>query len=108
MARREPDAHNHVRRTHPPSFQRLGENIILSPICAHVMGSRTFVLSPEREIMVRMEKTHGRKAYLSVDGNSVFDLDNGDFLRVQRSNHYALMVDMGLKSFYEIAFEKLK
>lgn len=91
-----------------PIVEPDAENIILSPICAHVMGSRTFVLSPEREIMVRMEKTHGRKAYLSVDGNSVFDLDNGDFLRVQRSNHYALMVDMGLKSFYEIAFEKLK
>ena len=91
-----------------PIVEPDAENIILSPICAHVMGARTFVLGPEREIMVRMEKSHGRKAYLSVDGNSVFDLDNGDFLRVQRSNHYALMVDMGLKSFYEIAFEKLK
>ena len=84
------------------------ENIILNPICAHVMGSRTFVLDPEREILIRLEKSHGRRAYLSADGNSVIDLENGDFLRVRRSEHHAMMVDMGLKSFYEIAYEKLR
>jgi len=84
------------------------ENIILSPICAHVMGARSFVLDPNREMMIRTEKSHGRRAYLSVDGNSVYDLENGDLLRVRRSTHYALMADMGLKSFYETAFEKLK
>ncbi len=84
------------------------ENIILSPICAHVMGARSFVLDPNREIMIRTEKSHGRRAYLSVDGNSVYDVENGDLLRVRRSAHYALMADMGLKSFYETAFEKLK
>lgn len=82
-------------------------NIILSPICAHIMGARSFVLDPERRISVKTEKLHGRKAYLSVDGNSVFDIANGDLLVAERSEHYTLMVDMGLKSFYELAYEKL-
>lgn len=91
-----------------PIVEPDAENIILSPICAHVMGSRTFVLDPNREIIIHTGISHGRKAYLSVDGNSVYDLENGDTLRVRRSNHYALMADMGLKSFYETAFEKLR
>lgn len=91
-----------------PIVEPDAENIILSPICAHVMGSRTFVLGPDREIMIRTEITHGRKAYLSADGNPVIDLQSGDYLRVRRSEHRALMADMGLKSFYEIAFEKLR
>lgn len=91
-----------------PIVEPDAENIILSPICAHVMGSRTFVLDPNREIIIRTGISHGRKAYLSVDGNSVYDLENGDILRVRRSTHYALMADMGLKSFYETAFEKLR
>ena len=33
------------------------ENIILSPICAHVMGARSFVLDPTREIMIRTDKS---------------------------------------------------
>ena len=91
-----------------PIVEPDAENIILSPICAHVMGARSFVLDPNREIMIRTEKSHGRRAYLSIDGNSVFDLENGDMLRVRRSEHHALMADLGLKSFYETAFEKLK
>ena len=91
-----------------PIVEPDAENIILSPICAHVMGARSFVLDPTREIMIRTDKSHGRRAYLSMDGNSVYDLENGDILRIRRSKHYALMADMGLKSFYETAFEKLK
>ena len=83
------------------------ENIIISPICAHVMGSRSFVLDPDREVSVKLEKLHSRRAYLSVDGNAVIDLANADIVRVRRSKSYTLMVDMQLRSFYEIAYEKL-
>ena len=81
--------------------------ILLSPICSHSLGSRSFVLDPTREIRVLAEMQQGRKAYLSVDGNFVFDLASGDIIQVKRSEHYTLMADLGRKSFYEIAFEKL-
>lgn len=35
------------------------------------------------------------------------DLANGDLLRVHRSERCILMADMGLKSFFDLAFEKL-
>lgn len=82
-------------------------NIILSPICAHVMSAKCFVLSPDRTITVKTERLHGRRAYMSVDGNSVYDLANGDVIVVKQSEHYTLMADLGLKSFYEVAYEKL-
>ena len=90
-----------------PIVEPDAENILISPICAHTMGARTFVLDPQRTVKVRAEKLHGRKAYLSVDGYSVADLANGDVVTVQRSEHQILMADPGLKSFYEIAYEKL-
>ena len=82
-------------------------NIIISPICAHMMGARSFVLDPERTVTVMAEKLHGRRAYMSVDGNSVADLASGDTILVKRSKHCTLMADLGLRSFYEIAYEKL-
>ena len=82
--------------------------ILFTPICAHALGSRSFVLDPARQLSVRTEMQQGRKAYLSVDGNSVFDLASGDEIRVERSENYTLMADLGQKSFYEITFEKLK
>ena len=81
--------------------------IIVSPICAHMMSARSYVLSASHDVSVLAEKLHGRRAYISVDGNSVMDLANGDLLRVRRSERCILMADMGLKSFFDLAFEKL-
>ena len=91
-----------------PIVEPEAENIIISPICPHVMGARTFVLDPQRTVRVTAERLHGRKAYLAVDGLSVADLAGGDEIIVRRSPHYTLMADLGLKSFYEIAYEKLR
>ena len=81
--------------------------IIVSPICAHMMSARSYVLGASHDVTVLAEKLHGRRAYISVDGNSVMDLANGDLLRVRRSERCILMADMGLKSFFDLAFEKL-
>ena len=91
-----------------PIVEPNAENIIISPICAHMMSSRSFVLSPESLIEVDMDKQHGRRAYLSVDGNWVMDLAGGDRLLVRRSDSYTWMADLGLRNFYELAFEKLR
>lgn len=81
--------------------------IIVSPICAHMMSARSYVLGATHDVSVLAEKLHGRRAYISVDGNSVMDLANGDLLRVRRSERCILMADMGLKSFFDLTFEKL-
>ena len=91
-----------------PIVEPDAENIIITPICPHVMGLRSFVLGPDREVSVRVEKLHVRRAYLSLDGNSVLDLANEDIVLVKRSQNYTLMVDAGLRSFYEITYEKLR
>lgn len=91
-----------------PIVEPDAENIIVTPICPHVMGLRPFVLGPDREVSIRMEKLHGRRAYLSLDGNSVLDLANEDIVLVKRSRNCTLMVDAGLRSFYEITYEKLR
>jgi len=91
-----------------PIVEPNAENIIISPICAHMMSSRSFVLSPDNVITVEMEKQHDRRAYLSVDGYSLTDLSGGDRLIVRRSESYTHMADLGLRNFYDIAFEKLR
>ncbi len=90
-----------------PIVEPDAENIIISSICPHVLGARSFVLAPDKEIEIRTERLHGRRAYLSVDGNSVCDLRSGDILRIKRSAHYTVMAELGNKSFFEIAYSKL-
>jgi len=91
-----------------PIVEPTARAIILSPICAHMMSAKSFVLSAEREISVRTEKLHVRKAFLSIDGTSGTGLENGDELYVRRSSAVVRMVDPGIRSFYEIAYQKLQ
>lgn len=91
-----------------PIVEPDAENILISPICAHTLGARTFVLDSRRRVTVRAEKLHGRRAYLSVDGYSVADLVNGDIVNVCRSEHKILMIDPGLRSFFENTYQKLR
>ena len=91
-----------------PIVEPDAEALIISPICAHMMSSRSFVLGADNVITVEMEKQHDRRAYLSVDGTSVIDLSGGDRLVVRRSESYTHMADIGLRNFYDIAFEKLR
>lgn len=91
-----------------PIVEPNADNILVSPICAHMMSSRSFVLRADNLISVEMEKQHDRRAYLSVDGTSVMDLSGGDKLIVSRSESYTHMADLGLRNFYDIAFDKLR
>ena len=80
---------------------------IVTPICAHSIGAKPFVIGAQKIISVKTEKLHTRRAYLSVDGNSVLDLASGDKMLIRRSEHRTLMARMSEKSFFEIAYEKL-
>lgn len=91
-----------------PIVEPEAENLIISPICAHSMSARTFVLGPKAVISIDAHKLHDRKAYLSVDGYNVMDIANGDTIIVKRSDSCTLMADLGLRNFYEFTFEKLR
>ena len=83
---------------------------------ARTMANRSFSSCTEAggagrrfsEITVEVDKLHTRRAYLAVDGNSVIDLASGDQVVIRRSESYTCMADLGLRNFYDIAFEKLR
>ena len=91
-----------------PIVEPNSESIILSPICAHMMSARSFVLGPDSVITIEMEKLHTRRAYLAVDGNNLLDLASGDTIVVRRSESCTWLADLGLRNFYELAYEKLR
>ncbi len=90
-----------------PIVEPEAKNFILTPICAHVMGAKTFVLAPNRKITVKAERIHDRKAFVSVDGTNGVELVNDDIVVVRQSQKTANLVHMGLSSFYDSTFDKL-
>ncbi len=91
-----------------PLVEPGAEAIVLTPICAHMLAARSFVLSPERTITVLpQDVSEGRRCVLTADGRGLIDLADWDEVVVKKSRYRLLMADLGTKSFYETAFEKL-
>ena len=80
---------------------------MLTPICAHDLAARSFVLAPERRVTVVPEELEDKRCVLSVDGRGTVDLRDGDRIVVTKSEYRTLLVHTGAKSFYDTAFEKL-
>jgi NAD+ kinase len=89
-----------------PLVEPTAENIILTPICAHALAARSFVLAPDRVVTVNISCIRGRSAIISVDGGR-FDVQDGDVLRVRKSGYQTVLAHVGYKGFYDIVFEKL-
>lgn len=90
-----------------PLVEPDNENILLTPICAHNLTGKSFVLSPNRVVTIEPERIHDRPAILVADGGDGIPLVRGDRVRVRKSACTTLLADPGVRSFYEIAFDKL-
>lgn len=91
-----------------PLVEPTAENIIMTPICPHVLVSRSFVLAPQRSVRIQLPRLSGnRRAVLSVDGGDTLALRTGDELTVSRSKYRTLIAHVGDKTFYDVAYEKL-
>ena len=90
-----------------PIIEPEAQNIVVTPICAHSMSARSFVLSPERRISISSRHRDNRRVFLSVDGSAAFELLPGDEVRVRRSSNTLMLAEMGRESFYNAALGKL-
>ena len=90
-----------------PIVEPEAANIIVTPICAHIMAAKSFVLSPARTVTVIPGRLRGRRAVLSVDGSEGLVLGSGDEVRARWSGNTLIMADMEVRSFYDTALSKL-
>lgn len=90
-----------------PIVEPSAESIIITPICAHALQAKSFVLGRERTVEVRTEKNNRKSVYLSVDGGKAFKLAGGDRVVIRRSESTTRLVRLTDKSFYTIVSEKL-
>ena len=91
-----------------PIVEPEARNIIITPICAHDMGSRSIVASDKRIITVEMVRNARRNAYLSVDGGKAIRLNMGDRTTIKKSNLETKLVRLKNRSFYDVVSAKFK
>lgn len=90
-----------------PIVEPDAENIIVTPICPHVLRGRTYVLTASRLVSVDIGQLGSKQAYLSVDGGKSVSLHGGDIICVKQSGFVTKLVRVTYKSFYEKVSGKL-
>lgn len=90
-----------------PIVEPTAENIIITPICAHSLHAKPFVLGANRSVGVRLSPGSKKTAYLSVDGGRAFRVGPGDWVECRRSRQTTQLVKLTGRSFYEQINQKL-
>ena len=91
-----------------PIVEPEARNIIITPVCAHDMGSRCIVASEKRVISVNMSRNARRNAYLSVDGGKALRLNMGDVATIKTSRLETKLIRLKDRSFYDVVNAKFK
>lgn len=91
-----------------PIVEPDARNIIITPVCAHDMISRSMVMSDKRIVTVQMTQNVRRNAFLSVDGGKAIRLSMGDVAIIKKSRLETRLVRLNDRSFYEVLNTKFQ
>lgn len=91
-----------------PIVEPEAHNILITPICAHDMGSRCMVASENRVITVQLTRNARRNAFLSVDGGKALRLNMGDVATIKKSERQTRLVRLKDRSFYDLVNVKFR
>lgn len=82
--------------------------ICSTPICPHHLNNNRPTIFRGRTVLeIRNARCRGNKIYLSLDGREVYELEDGDVVRISRSTCTAPLVRIGNGSFVKLLNTKL-
>ena len=91
-----------------PIVEPEAHSILVTPICAHDMGSRCMVTSDKRTIRVELTKNARRNAYVSVDGGKALRMNIGDVATVRKAGRETKLIRLKDRSFYDVVRMKFR
>lgn len=90
-----------------PIVEPCSDNLVVTPVCAHQLGSRPMVMTPERVITVELPRRSRKSIYLSVDGGKATRISGSDKVEIFRADCRTRLVKLSGKNFYQLLNQKL-
>lgn len=79
---------------------------VLTPVCAHTLSARPLVVSCEKVIEIELDQV-SPSASLTIDGQLIYDLEEGDRVRLTKSPYYFQLIELKARSYFETLRKKL-
>jgi len=90
-----------------PIVEPTAKNIIITPICAHVLEAKSFVLVASRVVTTEIGSKKTIPAFVSVDGGKHISVQKGDIIEVRNSAKKTKLIRFDDTSFYHKISTKL-
>ncbi len=82
--------------------------LILTPICPFTLSIRPLIISGNDVIHIEVVPRQRTALNLSVDGQEMFSLMEGDLITLEKSHSRAMLIESDQRNFYEVVRSKLK
>jgi len=91
-----------------PIVEPSADNLVVTPICAHALEAKSFVLSGERRVTVQVGPIGKKSAYLSADGGRAYRLSAYDRVEIVRAAEVTRLIRLKDTNFYRVLNNKFK
>ncbi len=82
--------------------------LVLTPIAPHMLTNRPIVIPAEREVRVTSTGTNAGNVYVTIDGQTGFEMEEGDAVAISRATRPLRLVRASARSYFEVLRQKLK
>ncbi len=82
--------------------------LVLTPIAPHMLTNRPIVIPAEREVRVTSTGTNAGNVYVTIDGQTGFEMEEGDAVAISRAARPLRLVRASARSYFEVLRQKLK
>lgn len=90
-----------------PLVEPDGELIIATPICPHLLYSRSFITTGDRVVKVDIAEECDHIAMVTVDGQNGYEVRGGDSIETKKSSNYLRMVRIDSRNFFDVLRGKI-
>ncbi len=81
--------------------------MIINPICPFTLSHRPIVVPPAEIIYITVERQQRTDAIFTIDGQTIFPLDEGDRVVIRKAAEKAAIILSDKRTFYEVLRSKL-
>lgn len=81
--------------------------IIVTPICPHILYSRSFITTGQRVVKAVIDEEYCHDAMVTFDGQKGYDVRGGDAVEIRKASSSIKMVRINSKNFFNILRSKI-
>ncbi len=81
--------------------------MIITPICPHILYSRSFITSGGSEVKALLDEDFRHNAMVTIDGQEAYDIKGGDRVEIRKSQYTAKLVSIHSRNFFNVLRAKI-